>query len=392
MVEVRPDSMTADPAPPGDAIAVTGMAWDTALGSGLEDVWRLLLKGADGFRELPSSGAVRNALAAPLADGVPPGTLHEQHVTVAVATARRALDHAGLTETADVQGVFGTSLGPHADATTAGSLYRWAEDAGRLLGSARPPVAVSTACSASSDALSTAAVLLRAGLADRCVAGGVDLLSPAKRLGHSGMGVMSPTMLRPFDAERDGTLPGEGAAFLVLERLDSARARGAHVHGFLRGWGMSNAATSLNGPDASGVTGAQAALRSLAMGGRSPAEVAVVSMHGTGTVSSDAAEAELLRRVFGHDAAAPVVVATKGSLGHVLGATGAIETIVTLLALRDRLAPPVAQLRAALADFPLPLPVDEPMAVSGEFGLNLTLGVGGFNTSLLLQRGDRALP
>ncbi|CAA9287715.1 MAG: 3-oxoacyl-[acyl-carrier-protein] synthase, KASII [uncultured Corynebacteriales bacterium] len=379
------------PATYGDPIAVTGMAWDTALGREVEDVWQLLLTGADGFREVPSASPVRNPLAARLADAVPDGPLRHQYVTVTAAVARRALADAGVAGDPELHPVLGTSLGPHADSTATGSLYTWAEDAGRALGTAHRPIAVSTACSAGSDALSIAGTLLRTGLADRCVAGGVDLLSPAKRLGHSGMGVMSAGVLRPFDADRDGTLPGEGAAFLVLERLSTARGRGARVHGILAGWGASNSGTSLNEPDASGAAGARAVLHSLAAGRCAPGEVACVSMHGTGTVTNDAAEAELLRQVFGR-APAPVVVATKGALGHTLGASGAIDTIVALLALRDQVAPPVTQLRTAMADFPLPLPIGGPAPVTGEFALNVTLGVGGFNTCLLLRRGDSRQP
>jgi 3-oxoacyl-[acyl-carrier-protein] synthase II len=378
------------PAGGGGPIAVTGMAWDTALGRGVEDVWQLLLAGADGFREVPSAGPVRNLLAARL-DDAPGGPLGSRYAAVTAAVARRALDDAGLGDEADVHPVFGTSLGPHADSTATGSLHTWAADAGEALGTAHRPVAVSTACSAGSDALSVAGILLRAGLADRCVAGGVDLLSPAKRLGHSAMGVMSAGHLRPFDAGRDGTLPGEGAAFLVLERLAAARDRGARVHGILAGWGSSNAATSFNEPDASGAAGVRAVRHSLAAGGRGPEEVACVSMHGTGTIANDAAEAAILRQVFGR-APAPVVMATKGALGHTLGASGAIDTVVTLLALRDQVVPPVTRLRTAMADFPLPLPIGGPAPVSGGLALNVTLGVGGFTTCLLLRRGDDRQP
>jgi 3-oxoacyl-[acyl-carrier-protein] synthase II len=382
----------AGPVPRDEAIAITGMAWDTALGSGIEEVWHLVLAGADGFREFPSVVPVRSERAARLAAGPPAGSFHEQYVEVTAGTARRALADAGLADGTGCLLVLGTSLGPHADPPAAGSLYTWAEETGRRLGVATAPVAVSTACSAGSDALTVAATLIRAGRADRCLAGGVDLLSPAKLLGHSAMGVMSPTVLRPFDTGRDGTLPGEGAAVLVVERLSAARERGASVRGFLRGWGAATAGESLNEPDASGVTGAQAVLRSLGMGGRDPAEIAVISLHGTGTAANDDAEAEIVRRVFGAHAPGPVVLASKGAFGHTLGASGAIDTVLALLALRDRTAPPIAHLRTAPPDFPLPLPIGSPMAVPGEFALNLTLGIGGFTTCLLLQRGDGAWP
>jgi 3-oxoacyl-[acyl-carrier-protein] synthase II len=124
------------------------------------------------------------------------------------------------------------------------------------------------------------------------------------------------------------------------------------------------------------------------MAGVGPDDIAVVCAHATATVQNDASETEVLRLVFaGHDAAPPVM-ATKGAFGHALGATGLIESIALLLALRNQLAPPIPELRTPVPGFPLPLPVKSPMPFTGSLGLNLTLGIGGFNTCLVFQRGD----
>jgi 3-oxoacyl-[acyl-carrier-protein] synthase II len=256
------------------------------------------------------------------------------------------------------------------------------------IGHPHRPVCVSTACSAGSDAIAIAALLIGAGIAERCVAGGADIVTAAKRLGHSALGTMSPGRPRAFDKRRDGMVPGEGAAFLVLESARSARSRGAPVLGLLLGSGSSNDATGLTAPDPSGDSVLLAMRRCLSASGRRPDQVAVLNAHATGTPVNDDMESRSLRRLFGAGAPAPVVFATKGALGHSLGATGAIEAITVLLALRDGLAPPVAGLADPLAGFPLPIGIGRPVPVTGRCGASLTIGFGGFNTCLLFELGN----
>ncbi|WP_238009391.1 beta-ketoacyl synthase N-terminal-like domain-containing protein [Dactylosporangium sp. AC04546] len=365
------------------AVCVTGVAWSTALGDGVDDVWSRLLAGDTGLRPVPSGLRLRNPLAAARPVPPPGATAYERHVALAAATARAALADAGVTG-ADAQPVLATSLGPHLDEDTT-SLYTWAEETGRRLGSPAPPVAVSTACSSGSDAIALAATLLRAGAAARCVAGGIDLLTDGKRLGHTALGTMTPTLPRSFDKAADGMLPGDGAAFLVLEPLTTARDRGARVHGVLTGWAASNDAAGLAQPDPTGTAAAAAVRQCLAAAGVAPDRVAAVSTHGTATEHNDAAESACLRLVFGDLPAPPVGFATKGALGHTLGATGAIEAITVLLALRDRRVPPVAHAGSVTGDLPLPLPVGAAAPLRDGPGLSLTLGFGGFNTALLLD-------
>ncbi|GAB3838679.1 beta-ketoacyl-[acyl-carrier-protein] synthase family protein [Kribbella italica] len=363
-------------------VVVTGMAWDTALGAELDLVWAELLAGASGLRPVPSDHKLRNDLAAAVPD-LPFGDHRKRQSTLGLRTLRAAVADAGL-ELADprLRLVAGTSYGPDLD-VPGDSLARWGDELAAESG--LPTTTLSTACSASSDAVAVGAALVADGVTDLCVVGGVDILTPAKRLGHSALGTMSPTTLRAFDSARDGMLLGEGAAFLVLETAESATARGARVRGAVTGAGAANDAHGATAPDPSGDTVVRAIETALRSAGRDAGEVAVVNAHGSGTPVNDDVESASLRRTFEPDEAGPVVFATKGAFGHTLGATGALEAVAVLLALRDQRVPPVVGLTDPLKEFPLRLPVGTPLAINGAVGLSLTLGFGGFNTCLVLE-------
>ncbi|MEV6628028.1 beta-ketoacyl-[acyl-carrier-protein] synthase family protein [Amycolatopsis sp. NPDC051106] len=370
---------------------MTGTAWRTSLGAGREEVWQALLAGRTGLRVVPGTNKFRSFVAGPLPDAPAEGSPREQHVELATVTAEAALRDAGLRAgDTDPVLVLGTSLGPHIDDADPGSLHDWAAETGKRLGLTRPPVSLSTACSSGADAIAVAAELLEAGYADVAVAGGVDLLTDGKRLGHAQLGTLSPTTHRAFDTDRAGMLPGDGAGYVVLERADSARRRGARVHGYLRGWGSTNDAAGMTAPKPDGEAAARAVRRCVDVAGLSLADIAVVNAHGTATVLNDQAEATCLSGLFGLAPRPPVVFATKGALGHSLGATGVIEAITLQLALRDRTVPPVLGLVRPMPELRLPVARDAPRRFTGGFGISLTLGFGGFNTCLLLERGDNA--
>jgi 3-oxoacyl-[acyl-carrier-protein] synthase II len=184
-------------------------------------------------------------------------------------------------------------------------------------------------------------------------------------------------------------IPGEGAAFLVLESARSARRRSARISTVLRGAGSSNDAAGLTTPDPSGDSIILAVRRCLAASGRTEHDVAVVNAHATGTPINDAVETTSLRKLFARNENRPLVFATKGALGHSLGATGAIEAVSVVLALQERKVPPVHGLDFPIANFPLPLALGESISFSGNAGISLTIGFGGFNTCLLFERvGD----
>jgi 3-oxoacyl-[acyl-carrier-protein] synthase II len=366
-------------------VLITGMAWSTALGSDLDGVWQALLAGATGVAPVPSAHPLRNDRAAVLPEV--PADLDPVRRQLAAGSVplRAAVSDAGLDLTDPrLRLVVGTSYGSHLDVTPDG-LDGWGDTLATELGLARRPLLVSTACSAGSDAIAVGAALIGEGDEEICVVGGVDVLTPAKRLGHSALGTMSPTALRAFDASHDGTILGEGAAFLVLENGRSARARGARPRGRLAGAGSANDATGPTAPDPSGDTVVRAVRAALAAAGRDAAEVGVLNAHGSGTPVNDNVECHAFATAF-PNAATPVVFATKGAFGHTLGATGALEAVAVLLALRDGRVPPVAGLRTVMPDFPLPLPSGgAPLTFTGDLGLSVTIGFGGFTTCLALE-------
>jgi 3-oxoacyl-[acyl-carrier-protein] synthase II len=364
----------------GRRVAVTGLAWRTALGDSLDAVWSALLQGRTGLRELPFAGRLRNSLAAPVADDGRPAPT--RLVEMAAATVRQALEMAGREpHDPDLQLVLATSLGAYLDdAGSRRSLSRWAYDVGDALRAAAPPIVVSTACSSGSDAIMVGAELVRAG-ARRCtVCGGVDVLTPSKRLAHSALGTMSPTLLRAFDLRHDGTLLGEGAGFLVLEPDTSDRRALA----ILRGAASANDASGMAGADTTGRSAAYAMERSLADAGVTPSAIGLLNAHGSGTLMNDTTECNAFASTF-DGTTGPLVFATKGNFGHTLGATGAIEAIALVLGLRTGTVPPIAGLEQPLPDFPLPLAAGEPQACNARLGLSLTLGFGGFDTSLVFE-------
>jgi hypothetical protein len=264
------------------------MAWSTALGSGLEEVWAALHAGASGIRPTPCHFPLRSELGAavPGLDGLHP---QERQLALTRDTLAAALDDAGLEpSTPEITSVLGTSYGAHLDwdpddgALSAG-LGAWADASATGLGMAEPPLSVTTACSSGSDSLLLGAELIRSGTAQICVCGGADVLTTAKRLGHSALGTLSPTGLTAFDTARDGTVLGEGAGFLVLESPSSARRRGARLRGFLTGAGSANDGTTPTAPDPGGRAVVAAVERALRDADASAGDVAVINAHGSGT-------------------------------------------------------------------------------------------------------------
>ena len=426
---------------------VTGMAWSTALGDGLAGVWRRLLDGEDGFREVASEHRLRNRLAATLPDLPPELKPSARQRALAEGVLSRALADAGLApvgeagswgdggppgrapsrasdpfaglapaRTAGSRGdggspglasdpvdrpagptsgagvdpfpVLGTSFGAQLDDEDA-TLYQWAADVAAGAGLRLPPVAISTACSSGSDALAVGAEVIRSGAAEVSVCGAADVVTPAKRLAHTVLGTMSPTRLRAFDRRADGTLLGEAAGFVVLEREESARARGAEPYAVLAGTGAANDGAGMTAPDPAGTGVDLSVRRCLAASGLGLDDIAVINAHGSGTPVNDAAESGALSRLFGGCGAPPVVFATKGALGHTLGATGVLEAIAVVLALHYGTVPPVVGLEEVPAGFPLPVPAGRPGELRPGAGLSLTLGFGGFITSLAFTPGAR---
>ena len=249
-----------------------------------------------------------------------------------------------------------------------------------------------SACAAGTHAIGAAARAIQAGDADVVLAGGSEAaLTPLSKASFAALDAVSTEGIsRPFDARRDGFVMGEGAGVLVLEDAETAAARGARVLGRIAGYAATCDAHHLTAPDPQGAGAARAISAALADAGIDAAGIDYVNAHGTSTPLNDRSETLALKAALGERAYELPVSSTKSAIGHLLGAAGAVEAIATLLALRDRVAPPTLGWEQADegldldyvpgAARPLRVPDDRPAR-----GLSNSFGFGGHNAALVLE-------
>jgi 3-oxoacyl-[acyl-carrier-protein] synthase II len=251
---------------------------------------------------------------------------------------------------------------------------------------------VCSACSSGANAILLGAMAIRAGRSRRVIAGGADGLCRLTFTGFNALGAVSLEPCRPFDVARAGLTLGEGAAFLVLEDEASAALRGVRPIAEVGGWGVGAEAHHITNPESEGTTAAALITRALERSGVSPAEIDYVNAHGTGTPLNDAMESAALRRALGAEMDRILVSSSKGQLGHTLGASGAIEAVVTVLAIERGEIPPTGGL-----DHP-----DDACALVHVTGtgrraelraaLSNSFGFGGTDTVLLFTRAGLFAP
>jgi 3-oxoacyl-[acyl-carrier-protein] synthase II len=248
-----------------------------------------------------------------------------------------------------------------------------------------PLTTVGNACASGANAIGHAWHLLRHGHAERVFTGGYDALSQLVFAGFDSLQALSPTQCRPFDAQRDGLALGEGAAMLTLETLDHARRRRANVLGEICGYGAATDAHHLTQPHPEGTAALTSMTAACEAAGVRPDQIGYVNAHGTGTPLNDSAEAAAINRWAGAGAKAVPVSSTKASIGHLLGAAGAVETVVCLMALRGQWLPPTGTLKTVdpACSFPV---VKNPTAAAFDYALTNSFGFGGANASLVLRR------
>ena len=397
-------------------VVVTGEGAVTACGIGADRLWQAARDGITGispieFAELPSQH-VKNAAAIAASDLETVGSaanprLQDRVSAIAVAAAREAVSRAmlrpedfgsrcgvvvgsgyGGAETSDRNmALFARDPAARVDPMSIPKIMTNAPASwiGMEFGATGPTLCVSTACASGTQSIGLAFHMIRAGMVDRCLAGGSEaLLSPAVFRAWEVMRVMTATSCRPFSKGRDGMVLGDGAAVLVLEALDSAKARGANILCEVVGFGMSGDAGDLLRPNPLGAAASMKA--AIADAGLSAADVGYVNAHGTGTVANEVSETEALHMVFGDRLDEVAVSSTKPIHGHVLGAAGAIEFIVAINALQERIAPPTINF----------LGVDEKLGIdpvgnvarpfTGDACLSNSFAFGGINASLVARR------
>lgn len=254
-----------------------------------------------------------------------------------------------------------------------------------------PVETVSSSCAASALAIEQAVRAIRSGEVDLAITGGADCLCVTTYAGFNSLRAMAGAPCRPFRADRAGLSLGEGAGVLVLESLDHAARRGARPVAALLGAGSSCDAGHMTAPNADGLWAAEAMRRAMDDAGVDSAEIDFVNAHGTATPLNDAAESAALHRVFGDRASTMPVEATKGIVGHLLGAAGAVEAVTTILSLEAGVIHGTPGGGTTDTGLGVDVVLDEARpAPELRTGLSVNLGFGGANAALVMRRWSDA--
>jgi len=411
-------------------VVVTGIGVVCALGVGREDVWRAAAAGTPGGAPITHFDASDlDVKIACQARGFDAGEFLDHRTSrradpatrFAVAAARLAQDDGGLQVNGDgrrIGSVIGTGTGgsavreenhrvmlergpdrvspftiPHSMLNMPSAMVAM------QLGLRGPVFSTVTACAAGTDAIGIGTSIIRRGDADVVFAGGADaMITPFWVAGFDAMRVLSHRnddpggAGRPFDAERDGFLIGEGAGVLLLEDAEHAAARGARVICEVAGYGASADAHHITDPDPTGASQARAMRMAILDAGIDPAEVDYINAHGGASRPGDPSEVRAIRAVLGDDVAARTPVSgTKSMHGHCMGATGAIEAALTAMALVEGVLPPTINLAEADPECAGVDLVAEPGRHAPlRVGLSTNNGLGGHNAAVVLRRGEDA--
>lgn len=406
-------------------VVVTGMGLITPVGTGVEAFWASLREGRSGVRAITRFDAspFPTRIAAQVDDFDPLRYMDrrdarrmDRFVQMALAAARMALEDANLRlEDCDRDQVgitMGTGIGGiHTLVEQMGVMAEKGPDrvspffipmmianmaGGQLaiaLAARGPNTTHVTACAASANAIGDAFRILQRGEAQVMLTGGSEgCLVPIALAGFCAMKALSERndeparASRPFDAQRDGFVMGEGAGVLVLEALPFALARGARILAEVVGYGMTGDAYHITAPPPDGNGGARAMRRALADAGLEPADVDYINAHGTATPQGDAAETAAIRAVFGEHAYRIPVSSTKSMTGHLLGAAGVVELAACILAIRDGVVPPTINYEYPDPECDLDYVPNRARPHPVRVALSNSFGFGGQNATLIVKR------
>ena len=405
-------------------VAITGIGCVTPLGLDAPSTWKAALAGESGIDWIQAfdTEGLPVRVAAEVKGFDPTQVVSakearklERNVLLGVAAGREALTDAGLNgfDPARVGVIFGSAIGgvpgilEQADTLRERGPDRVSPNflpnvlvdsvSGQLaisLGLKGPNYAVVSACATGSHAIGEAAEMIRRGAADAVLAGGTEsCMVPLILAGFTAMRGLAvedehpPHASRPFDATRAGFVMGEGAGAVLLEPLDAAEKRGARVYAEVLGYGASNDAHHMAQPEPEATGVAAMMIAALERAGVEPERVGYINAHGTSTPQGDAAETRAIKQVFGDHAYRLAVSSTKSMMGHTFGAAGAIEAILSALALHDGVLPPTINYREPDPECDLDYVPNEARHIQVDVALSNAMGLGGHNGCVLLGRG-----
>ena len=407
-------------------VVVTGFGAITPVGNDVATTWRSLLEGVSGAAPItkfdPANFPVKFAAEV---KGFDPLQFMDRkeakradiYTQYAVAAALQAMQHAGLADGAsydpDRLGVIlGSGIGGLKSFEEQHDVYRergpskispffipmFIADIAAGIVSMRfnakgPNYATVSACATSAHAIGDAFRAIQYGDADAMITGGSEAtVTPMAMAGFANMKALSErndspaTASRPFDATRDGFVMGEGAGVIVLEELEHARRRGATIHAEIVGYGATGDAYHLTAPAPEGEGAQRAMKRAMADAGLTPADVQYINAHGTSTPANDLNETKAIRAVFGDHATKVNVSSTKSSTGHMLGAAGAVEFIVSSLAVKEGMIPPTINYQSADPECDLNYTPNRAQRREITAALSNSFGFGGHNVTLAVRR------
>lgn len=399
-------------------VVVTGMGAACATGMGIDALWRAARDGnsAVGRSEFERPGTNQIKIAAQL-KSFSPETLIDAKVLpfcdrfaqLAIVAADEAMGQAGLPReerqgpTAAV--ILGTGVG--GITTTDDQCYRAYTGTSRLnplavprimpssatshlsmrYGCTGPTFTITSACASSAQAIGIGTSMIRSGVVERVIVGGCESSMTALNIrAWELLRVLTPDACRPFSSGRNGMVLGEGAAILVLEKLEAAHRRNVEPLAEIVGYGTTSDAFDIVRPDPEGARSAMQL--AIADAGLTPDDIDYVNAHGTGTVANDIAEAEALGRVFGDRSTRLAVSSTKPIHGHTLGAGGAIELAITIMALRENVAPPTINWLGPDPKCPIDPVANEARAMPIRVAMSNSFAFGGVNACLAVARAD----
>jgi len=352
-------------------VVVTGLGVVSPVGQTTDDYWAALVAGRSGFVPpvLTTDKPLNTKLVGQVTSFDPARHFDPQSLGLldrvsqfAVVAAREAIAQSGISLEGELAektaAIIGTGSGGH-NTVDDGFHRLYAEGAARLhplsipramisgaasqvsmiCGIKGPSYAVSSACASATHAIGQAFHMVRSGLVTSAVCGGSEAsITYGGMKGWEAMRIMAPDACRPFSRDRKGMVIAEGAAALLLETLDHAKARGAEILAEVTGFGMSADAKDITAPDPAGMS--RAIKMALSDAGANPDSIDYINAHGTGTVANDQSETQALHMSFGEHARKLTISSTKSTIGHTLGAAGALEFVALVLALRDGVIPP----------------------------------------------------
>jgi 3-oxoacyl-[acyl-carrier-protein] synthase II len=401
-----------------DRIVVTGLGVVTSIGIGREQFWKELLAGRSGVGPVAAfdTSDFPVHLGAEVKNFEPERYVFNRASArigrasqFAIAAARLAVLDAGLpivdSEADEIGIVIGTTSGePRVierfdDHYVAGDLEKighnfistypcsvLSTNVACELGLGGEVVTIPTACAAGNHAIAYAFDALRSGKAQVMLAGGADSFSRITYTGFARLGAIAPQLCQPFDLNRKGMIPGEGAAFLVLERLEHAQVRSARLYAEVAGYGLSCDANHMTAAHPQAQGGARAIEIALKSAEVDPRHVDYISAHGTGTPTNDRLETIAIKRVFGDYAHRVPISSIKSMLGHTMGAASAIESVACVLAIADGCIPPTINLLNADPECDLDFVPLVSRSCKVDVALNNAYAFGGNNSSVVFAR------